>query len=82
MMGLQQDWSYNVTDLPPGKLPLDWESLVPGQLVEVWAPGRTPFQAYFDERTGDAQAVWLIERGMGSRRLFLIDEACLCLVSS
>lgn len=65
--------------LPNGALVKEWDRLIPGMLVEVWASGLKLHVAFVDEVTEDGSIIWLIERGLGSRRLFLSSDVTLYL---
>ncbi|WP_139025197.1 hypothetical protein [Paenarthrobacter nitroguajacolicus] len=75
-MQRHQQLSAQGTPSHRGWQPLQhWETLNPGDLVEVWSEGRILHLAYVDDLSEDGRIVWLLESGTASRRLFLREDA-------
>jgi hypothetical protein len=60
---------------PGGQQPVrDWTSLRRGECIEIRPSGSPRYRAYVDDRAEDGRLLWVIEKGIGSRRLFVSDD--------
>lgn len=55
---------------PPG-MHCQWTHFSQGDHVEIWSMDSFLFTAYVDVRSDDGEFIWVIEEGVGVRRLFL-----------
>ncbi len=51
-----------------------WESLSPGDNIEVWSSDTFQYTGRVDQIGNQAQVIWVIENGTAHRRLFLRDD--------
>lgn len=71
-MGQQTlDQSRESRRLPDRQPVRRWASLHHGECVEVWPTGSFCYAAYVDDRAEDGRLIWVIEKGTGSRHLFV-----------
>lgn len=77
MKSFQQSLPVFDSWLPRGSRIKGWDSLTPGQLVEVWDADLRLYVAIVDQCTEDGSMAWLIEHGLGSRRLFMTGDVTL-----
>lgn len=59
---------------PPDREPVDdWAHLRRASQVEVWSDQLFPYAAYVDDHD-EGRLLWVVEIGLGSRRLLVRDD--------